>query len=319
MESALTIKERMLGAIWGQFAGDAAALGTHWIYNLSEMKKNFPDGVKGFETPRPGHYHEGKKSGDFTHYGEAALLMLESVSALGHFDEKDYGKKFIEKFGSKSYTGYLDNSTRLTISNYNHFIHHHPVREFDYLQGVDDNQMATASRLAPVVVAHLDDPGLLKVVERATRFSQNNETAVNFMRSHARILHDLLKGAELESVFQTEISRSTEKIQSFLKDALSLLPQTVTEATLKLGQSCPLDCSFPSSFHSALKHKNSFPDAILATISAGGDNAGRASMVGAWLGAYLGVQAIPKEWTARINAKDRIDQYTETLLKKIHL
>ena len=33
----------------GQFVGDAAALGTHWIYNLTELQRLYPSGIGGFE------------------------------------------------------------------------------------------------------------------------------------------------------------------------------------------------------------------------------------------------------------------------------
>src|SRR5688572_10477103 len=112
-----SFEDRLRGAIWGQFVGDAAALGTHWIYNLTEMKRAYPGGVQGFETPLEGHYHYGKHPGEFTHYGDAALLMLESVAGLGRFDAIDFGRRFVGKFGSGAYKGYIDKATRGTLEN----------------------------------------------------------------------------------------------------------------------------------------------------------------------------------------------------------
>src|SRR6478752_5251927 len=85
-----TPEERLRGAIWGQLAGDAFCLGSHWIYNLTELEKSYPEGIHGFEPPLEGHYHFGKHPGQQTHYGEGALVMLESVAKLGHFDESDF-------------------------------------------------------------------------------------------------------------------------------------------------------------------------------------------------------------------------------------
>ena len=83
--------------VWGQFLGDAAALGSHWIYNLTELKEKFPAGLAGFESPREGHYHWGKAPGDLTHYGDAALVLLESLAETGEFDPVAYGARFLEK------------------------------------------------------------------------------------------------------------------------------------------------------------------------------------------------------------------------------
>jgi hypothetical protein len=36
-------EDRLRGTVWGQFVGDAAALGTHWIYGLAELQPLYPD------------------------------------------------------------------------------------------------------------------------------------------------------------------------------------------------------------------------------------------------------------------------------------
>src|SRR5215210_2832033 len=195
----MNIEDRFRGAIWGQFVGDAAALGAHWIYNLSELQRTYPDGIHGFEAPAEGHYHYGKQPGDQTHYGDAALVMLESVAELGRFDPKDFGTRFVAHFGSEDYKGYRDKATRGTLENYSLFTEAHPDTEFDFQQGADDDQLAGPSRIAPVVVAHSHDEQLLGVVESATRVCQNNERAVGFIKAQALILAELLQGRDVHS------------------------------------------------------------------------------------------------------------------------
>lgn len=56
---------------------------------------------------------------------------------------------------------------------------------------------------------------------------------------------------------------------------------TFEKAALTLGQSCPLISSFPSALVVALKESEDFKTAILGVLRGGGDNAGRAAMVGA--------------------------------------
>jgi ADP-ribosylglycohydrolase len=72
--------------------------------------------------------------------------------------------------------------------------------------------------------------------------------------------------------------------------------------------------SFPASIHALLKHPDDFESGILATLRAGGDNAGRASMLGAWLGAHLGINNIPKTWKTRLSHGDRIFKAVEKIL-----
>jgi ADP-ribosylglycohydrolase len=317
--NSISLQDRKRGAIWGQFVGDAASLGAHWIYDLKELQKRYPD-IRGFERPYPKHYHAGKEPGDLTHYGEAALELLRSVAECRGFSEIDFGTRFIEKFASPQYKGYLDAETRETIDNYRAFQEENPDELFNYQEGANNDQMGTASRLAPVLVAHADDPKLPKIVEAATRVTQNNGPAIAFMQIHAKIVLALFKDVDLLTAIQNEAEEHPHDtpIESHVRmkigKALSLLHFPVAEATFQLGQSCPLESSFPSAIHAALKHRDSYPKAILATIQAGGDSAGRGGLIGTWLGASLGSASIPEEWKRKLKHHKEIEQHIETIV-----
>jgi ADP-ribosylglycohydrolase len=314
-------EDRLRGAIWGQFVGDAAALGTHWIYDLDELQRLYPDGLHGFEAPKEGHYHFGKQPGDQTHYGDGALVLLESLAREGKFDERAFGRRFVEIFRPGAYSGYIDQATQGTIENLQAFAKSSCADDFDFQHGADDDQLAAASRLGALIVRYRNDPNLLTLVERTTRVCQNNNRTVAYMKFNALLLSELLDGRDVrtalrraeeqipavESQFNQEIRRKT-------REALEETLSDVVEATLTFGQACPLPKSFPSSIHVLLKHPDDFESAILATLRAGGDSAGRASMVGAWLGAHLGIAAVPKAWRLKLSHADRISTATEEIL-----
>jgi ADP-ribosylglycohydrolase len=318
-------EDRLRGAVWGQFAGDAAALGTHWIYDLAELQQLYPGGVHGFEAPKEGHYHFGKQPGDQTHYGDGALVLLESLAKQGKFDERAFGRRFVEIFRPGTYSGYIDKATKGTIENFQEFVKSNSADDFDFQHGADDDQLAAASRLAALTVRYSNDSQLLTMVERTTRVCQNNYQTVAYMKFNALLLSELLDGrdvhpalhraeeqiAVVEPQLSQEITRQT-------REALEQTRNAVIEATLSFGQACPLPKSFPSSIHVLLKHPNDFESAIVATLRAGGDSAGRASMVGAWLGAHLGIAAIPKAWRLRLSHADRISTATEKILTDLH-
>jgi ADP-ribosyl-[dinitrogen reductase] hydrolase len=318
----IDFSERCRGAIWGQLVGDAAALGTHWIYDLDAMRKIYPE-LAGFEEPREGHYHFGKKAGDLTHYGEAALVMTESVAALGRFDQFHFGARFVEHFGSGSYKGYLDKATRGTLARKAAFEQEHPGHEFVFQSGADDEQMATVSRLAALVVAHFHDPKLLECVGRATRVTQDNDLAVLYAKADALILLELLRGRD----FRWALNETAEEVikdpvhgaevHQAIRNARQAESLGVSEATDQFGQGCPLPQSFPSSIQCVLKHGDSYRDAILENIRAGGDNAGRGAMLGAWMGAMLGVNAIPEEWRAKLRSFGAVDAAVEAIVGRV--
>jgi ADP-ribosylglycohydrolase len=319
-------EDRFRGAVWGQFVGDAAALGTHWIYDLTELQQLYPDGVHGFEAPKEGHYHFGKQPGDQTHYGDGALVLLESLAREGKFDERAFGRRFVEIFRPGTYSGYIDKATKGTLENLQAFAKSNSADDFDFQHGADDDQLAAASRLAALTVFYHNDPDLLTVVDRTTRVCQNKNLTVAYMKFNALLLSELLDGRDA----QTALRRAEEQIvvvepqlsQEIRRKTQEALKQTrnaVIEATLSFGQACPLPKSFPSSVHVLLKHPDDFESAILATLRAGGDSAGRASMVGAWLGAHLGIAAVPKAWRLKLSHGDRISTAIEKILADLRV
>lgn len=325
MQLSGTIKERSLdlrirGAIWGQFAGDAFCLGSHWIYDLAELERRFPDGPQGFETPADGHYHFGKRSGDLTHYGDGALLLLQSLAERGRFDAVDFGSRFVTLFDSPDYQGYRDHATKETLARYHAFRASHPEAAFSFQDGADDDQPATVSRLAPLSALHFRQDDFLSVVEHATLVSQNNDRAVAYAQAHALILRELFSGSLFpEAVRTTAVlmamkgeagSEVAEKIDA----AMAARNLDVREATLGFGQACPLAASFPAAVHCVLRHGDDFGEALQATAAAGGDNAARAAMIGAWLGCALGVEAVPRRWRENLTAKEAIAACVERIV-----
>ena len=142
------LKNRVKGMVLGQFLGDAASLGVHWIYNTKEIECLHPEGLKGFEVPAEGHYHDGKLAGDSTHYGDAAWVLLEALAGETTFNVATFGTAFVEKMDpGKGYSGYFDSATRGTLENFrNHIeVSNEP---YGFQEGADDDQLATISVLA---------------------------------------------------------------------------------------------------------------------------------------------------------------------------
>lgn len=314
----LALKSRIEGMIWGQFIGDALCLGTHWIYNLEDLKTFYPD-IKGFEAPRPGHVHEAKKPGDFTHYGDAALLLLESIAECQGLDVVDFGKRFVDHFHSAEYSGYLDSATRGTLEKARLDSEGKPESDFEFQAGADDDQLATATSLAPVVACYHHSPDLDQQVEKITRVRQNHPRSIAYMKVHARILVELLSGTDLHSAvhrIEEAAGRDPEfgdELKLRFRDVFARKHLETAEATAQLGQSCPLKNSFPSALVAAIQTPDDFEGTLLRILAAGGDNAGRAAMAGAWLGAHLGAEAIPQTLREKLSHYDRIKSSIEAL------
>ncbi|GFE60908.1 ADP-ribosylglycohydrolase family protein [Geobacter sp. AOG2] len=317
----VSLADRIAGAVWGQFVGDAFCLGSHWVYDLNELDRLFPGGPRGFDPPAEGHYHFGKGPGELTHYGDAALLLLRSLMERDGFDAADFGSRFVAMMECPAYKGYRDHATTGTLANFRAFREAHPDAAYSFQDGADDDQPATISRLAPLAARYFRSSDYLTQVERATRVCQNNERAVAYLKAHAVILRELFSGRPLsEALNKAAEQMETEgypgaEVSRNIRDACSSRSLPVRTVTARFGQSCPLANSFPAAVHSALHHDNDFSGALKATASAGGDNAGRAAMVGSWLGAFLGVSAIPGEWRKRLKAYVEIENGVGRLMR----
>ena len=66
--------------------------------------------------------------------------------------------------------------------------------------------------------------------------------------------------------------------------------------------------------HCLSKHAGSYAEAMHANAADGGDNAGRAGMLGAWLGAHLGASSIPVAWRERLTAHTQVKASIEKLI-----
>jgi len=316
-----SVADRIKGAVWGQFVGDAFCLGSHWIYDLGELAGRFPGGPRGFEEPAAGHYHAGKRPGDLTHYGDGALLLLRSLQERGRFDATDFGSRFVSLIESPGYTGYRDHAAKGTVANYRAYHELHPDKAYAYQDGADDDQPASITRLAPLVARYFRDPDLAGIVGRATRVCQNNERAVAYNLTHAMILQMLFNGSTLDDAVKHAAEQApqlgTEGVILAGQIAASVAGrnQSVREATLKFGQSCPLAGSFPAALQCALHYEGDFGEALRATAAVGGDNAARGAMIGSWLGACRGIQALPPGWCESLIAREEIESGVEWLVR----
>ncbi|RUM91322.1 MAG: ADP-ribosylglycohydrolase family protein [Thiomicrospira sp.] len=87
------IKDRAAGAIMGAFIGDALAVGPHWYYDLTELRRDYGEWVDDYTDPKPGRYHDGVKAGQGSQAGFILELMLHSLVENKGYDEKDFCRR----------------------------------------------------------------------------------------------------------------------------------------------------------------------------------------------------------------------------------
>ena len=64
--------------VMASFVADSLALGAHWIYDIERISESLGR-VDSFLEPASNSYHSTKGKGEFTHYGDQAFILLESL------------------------------------------------------------------------------------------------------------------------------------------------------------------------------------------------------------------------------------------------
>jgi ADP-ribosylglycohydrolase len=287
-------------AVWGAFVADALSLGVHWVYNTGVIDKKFGR-VETYHDPLTA-YHKGKKAGDFTHYGDQALVLLEAVCNQGAFDRQYFAERWKAFFSD--YSGYFDKATKTTLENMAN-------RETLTGSGSTSDDLAGASRLASLLPVYSDD--LAPFVEAArnqTAITHNNDQVVASADFFARVVDATLKGQPpvdaLEKTFKASFMDSA--IAPLITMGLDSRQRDTREIIAEFGQMCSVEAGLPGAIHLICRYPDTFKTAMVENVMAGGDSSARGMLAGMVLGAAHGMPAIPEDWIAQMTAAKQIEE-----------
>jgi len=112
-------------------------------------------------------------------------------------------------------------------------------------------------------------------------------------------------------------------LQNFIQDQLYkekvaqirelLDEQDKAKVVAVLGNGIEAPRSVPTAIYCFLRQPQSYKDTVIYAISLGGDTDTIAAMAGAISGAYLGIEAIPSEWRAKLENREYIEALAEKL------
>ena len=291
------------------FAADSLSLGAHWIYDVQEIEKRFGR-VEDLAAPGPDSYHKGKKQGEFTHYGDQMLVLLESVAEKHGFDLHGFSERWRELF--VDYKGYLDGATKKTLAYY-------AKGKGPEKAGSHTGDFAGASRIAPVVFMYADDlDGMVDAARAQTKMTHNDAATLDTAEFFARVAYRTLQGQDpVEAVEETAAMEDFEMnpVSMWVSDGLKSKDQDTVSAIGRFGQACETNQVFPGVVHLIAKYRDDLREALIQAVMAGGDSSARGSMAAMVLGARHGMDSIPKEWISGMKKGGRILELADKLAK----
>lgn len=300
------MKEQAKAMVMASFAGDSLALGVHWIYSTIKIAKLFGR-VEDYRKPGEGSYHPTKDRGDFTHYGDQAFVLLESLAEKKTFDLEEFSLKWRELF--KDYSGYIDQATKSTLLNF--FKGASPKES-----GSSSNDIAGAARIAPLVYCLKNDSDVLVSSAREqTAMTHRDRDTIDSSEFFARVVYRILGGGSpVMSI--TEVADEYFKdtpIADWVEKGIESKGLGSVETIKSFGQSCHTPDAFPGIIQLIARYEGDLKEALILSVMAGGDSAARAMIVGMILGAHLGMKAIPGVWISGLKKAEQI----VTLLSRI--
>jgi ADP-ribosylglycohydrolase len=196
--------ESARNAVVGGLVADAAALGTHWIYNVERVRE-VAGAEPEFHEPNLDDYrggvgyfaHRGKSAGDPTHYGEQLMVALESLGATGGvLDPADYERRFVAHFGpGGSWVGYIDYATRETLRNIDDAERAALIaaRDFDLGEFEHERSLMKSAVIASIQRSRGD--ALARSVEKGIRRRHpDNDELVSVAQAMARMVEEARGG-----------------------------------------------------------------------------------------------------------------------------
>ncbi|KAG7487517.1 hypothetical protein MATL_G00024390 [Megalops atlanticus] len=218
---ALTLADRIVGAIIGAAVADAAAQPLHWIYDLQKLRAILSEEEPCPEfRPQSANPFYRRETGQQTCYGDQAYVLLESLCECGGLNLDDLKQRTYKFFGPGSeYDTPVNDPYRPKGGPRAQLPIEGPWRHASlksFLKNVDtgkaetgcdvDNQIDGITKLAPIVALYAGKPEMLERVEDAIRVTQNNDMCVTETLAAARFLeHYILNGPDpnaLDSVLE---------------------------------------------------------------------------------------------------------------------
>jgi len=284
------------------FIGDALSLGPHWIYNPGKIRRLYPDGINTYDKPQT-EYHAGKDAGDFTHYGDQTLVLLHSLAlhtSLGGWTAENWRADW-QRFWQGNPTSYRDGATTRTLENLN--------AGLDIPS--DSNDLAGASRIAPVVAAGLGGPldWQVAMARGQTEVTHGDAAVIDSAEFFTRATVAVIGGASFDEAFDQAAAADYADLPAtnWLSQARAAVNGELQESANALGLTCHVPEAFPLTLVIALRLEDDPAGALSANALVGGDSSARGMLLGLLLGAKYGLAGFPAEWTEQLRAGPRIE------------
>lgn len=294
------MEQKIKNAIQAAFVADALSLGAHWEYDAARIKEKFGR-IEHMAAPELVPYHKGKQAGQFTHYGDQMLVLLETVSRKKGFDLRYFCSRWQDFF--KSYNGYVDHATKETLMNLDN-------GKLPGESGSGSADLAGASRIPPVFLGFKGDlDRLVRDVRAQTAMTHNHPDVLDTAEWTARSAVRILAGSSPKEAMNSALMDmdQPDRLKKMVGKGLDSQGADTTKTIQLFGQFCAVNGALPSAVHLVATYERDFETAMIENAMAGGDSSARGMLAAFLIGCHGNNGFIPSIWLDEMKAKDDID------------
>ncbi len=320
--------DRMRGALWGMFVGDALAMPVHWYYNIAALWQDFGQ-IRDYQAPKAHHpnsimalantgkagrgsqdgdivgevilkgkkhhwgqpnrhYHQGMQAGDNTLNLLCSRVLLRSLTNNGHYDPADFLREYIRFMTEPD----RHNDTYAESYHRDFFSNYAKGIVLENCAGPEGHDTASIGGLVslPIVIISTLRDGYLATTNAAALTQQRLTHLSSLLERHALELSELLF-----HIFN-DVNPDTEQLACAAASKLGF-PAAQVIQNVRRNKSSDLDviggllspaCYIDQSFPSVLYLAARYQDDFESALIANTNVGGDNCHRGAVLGAILG-------------------------------
>jgi poly(ADP-ribose) glycohydrolase ARH3 len=243
-----------------------------------------------------------------------AIGLADSIVSVGGLDQQHLGDTFQINFSREPWRGYAGGPPTVFAWAEEYGISYADAARLLFGgQGSFGN--GAAMRIAPLGLVFHDAPDLYEKARLSAEVTHAHPIGVDGAAVQARAVAQALALDPTQPFFADDFLRAlldaarTPEMEKKLVRVRRLLHQAAPpqQAAAVLGQGVAVQRSLPFALFAFLRNPRSFQECLFCAALNGGDRDTLGAMACAISGAYLGVDAIPRAWRAKLENREMIE------------
>ena len=303
---------RFVGAIVGFAVGDALGMPVQFL-TRDQIKRYYGKPIATFYKAHPGHASDFLPAGAYT---DDTQMMLASAECLIECCKNDPARQ-----ADALLSWYLNSEPHRTPMRANlRACKHLSAGRSWSKSGVFSGGCGAAVRMPPLgLFFHRRPEALIRaavdncMITHTEPRARASSVAVACLA--ARLVQANEKSSPGEQVLETadRVSQFDQDMAAMLRWVTQICHLPPEEALFEIGTSSDAIEAIPAAVYCFLKHPRNFSSAVLPAVNAGDASDSIAALAGCFVGAYSGIDAIPRQWVLEVENSDVLIGVAESL------